>query len=67
MPKDLPPGGFNKAYSHRTLTYEAAKPLSCMCNKKRIEDVVRLAKLGAFLAEQAHTRGRFHLIPLRKL
>lgn len=54
MLKDLPPGGFDKVYGHQPPTSVAAKPVSFMCDKQQFKDAVRLAELGARLAEQAH-------------
>lgn len=54
MLKDLPPGGFDKAYASKPPTSTASKSMSFMCEKKMFKDVVRLAELGARLAEQAH-------------
>lgn len=50
--KDLPPGGFDKAYSQPT-TATAPKAVSFMCNKQQFKDIVRLAELGVGLAEQS--------------
>lgn len=57
MLKDLPPGGFDKAYGYRPSASAAVKPVSFMCDKQCFKDAVRLAELGARLAEQAHTLG----------
>lgn len=54
MLKDLPPGGFDKAYGHRHPTSVAAKPVSFMCDKQQFKDAVRLAEMGAELASKAH-------------
>lgn len=54
MLKDLPPGGFDKAYAHRPPSSAAAKSVSFMCDKKLFKEAVRLAELGANLAMQAH-------------
>lgn len=52
MLKDLPPGGFDKAYS-RSLVSATVKPVSFMCDKQAFKEAVRLAEMGARLAEQA--------------
>lgn len=53
MLKDLPPGGFEKAYS-KTPTAKAVKPVRFMCDKQAFKEVVRLAEMGASLAVHAH-------------
>lgn len=53
MLKDLPPGGFDKAYSLETPSATATRPVSFMCNKHAFKEAVRLAELGAPLAGQA--------------
>lgn len=52
--KDLPPGGFDKAYALRPPTSVASKSMSFMWDKQHFKDVVRLAELGVRLAKQAH-------------
>lgn len=54
MLKELPPGGFDKAYGTQPLATAANKPISFLCDKQSFKDVVRLAELGSRLAEQAH-------------
>lgn len=56
MLKDLPPGGFDKAYAHRPVATSAAEPVRFMCDKQHFKDVVRMAEWGASLAEEAHVR-----------
>lgn len=51
--RDLPPGGFNKSYAPKPPGAAATKAVSFMCNKKAFKDAVRLAELGASLAEKA--------------
>lgn len=50
--KELPPGGFDKAYALPTNT-TVPKTVSFMCNKQQFKDIVRLAELGVGLAEQS--------------
>lgn len=57
MLKELPPEGFDKAYSTRPVANVANNPVSFMCDKQSFKDVVRLAELGARLAKQAHNPG----------
>lgn len=54
MLKDLPPGGFDKAYSLKTPSAAASRPVSFMCDKHTFKEVVRLAEMGERLAGQAH-------------
>lgn len=53
MLRDLPPGGFDKAYATRPPSAAATKAVSFMCDKQAFKDAVRLAELGASLAEKA--------------
>lgn len=53
MLKELPPGGFDKAYNQKAPATAAAKMVSFMCDRQSFKDVVRLAELGAGLADQA--------------
>lgn len=52
--KDLPPGGFDKAYAHKPPNSAASKAVSFMCDKQSFKEAVRLAEMGASLAERAH-------------
>lgn len=52
--KDLPPGGFDKAYAARPPAASATTPHSFRCDKQLFKDVVRLAELGERLASAAH-------------
>lgn len=55
MLKDLPPGGFDKAYSTRTVSATGPRvPVSFMCDKQQFKDIVRLAEHGAWKAEEAN-------------
>lgn len=53
--KDLPPGGFEKAYALRPPSAAAPEPQRFLCDKQQFKDAIRLAELGASLAEQTHT------------
>lgn len=51
MLQDLPPGGFDKAYTSRPLSSTGPRPpISSMCDKQHFKDFVRLAELGARMA-----------------
>lgn len=63
MLKELPPGGFDKAYTHKPPTTAAPKPVSFMCDKKLFKEAVRLAEMGAQLAESAHNPGEIQQDP----
>lgn len=54
MLKDLPPGGFEKAYAQKPPTAAASRAVSFMCDKQQFKDAVRLAEMGAELAAKAH-------------
>lgn len=64
MLKDLPPGGFDKAYTHRNPATAATKTVSFMCDKQSFKDIVRMAELGERLAKQAHDPDRRVADPL---
>lgn len=54
MLKDLPPGGFDKAYAYRPAATAATEPVRFMCDKQNFKDVGRMAEWGARLAKEAH-------------
>lgn len=56
MLKELPPGGFDKAYGPKPPSSAAAKSQSFLCDKQSFKDVIRMAEWGAKLAEQAHSQ-----------
>lgn len=52
--KELPPAGFDKAYAQKPPSAAASKAVSFMCDKQLFKEAVRLAELGARLADKAH-------------